>query len=100
HYGATVAVAGDDTVRDGQKMLAEGGDVLMTGGAWGTMEVEYDGTYEIKGRKYPFYIREFTPLQYTRLNLEDFVEKRHSFTDDEWLDVLIQSIGFNPARFE
>jgi ATP-dependent Lon protease len=59
-----------------------------------------DGTYEIKGRKYPFYIREFTALQYTRLNLDDFVEKRSSFTDDEWLDLLVQSIGFNPARFE
>src|SRR5208337_4232240 len=58
------------------------------------------GTYEIKGRKYPFYIREFTPLQHTRLNLDDFVEKRSSFTDDEWLDLLVQSIGFNPARFE
>ena len=69
----------------------------MTSGAWGTMEIEYDGTYEIKSRKYPFYIRAFTPLQYTRLNLEDFVEKRSSFTDDEWLDLLVQSIGFNPA---
>jgi len=31
------------------------------------MEIEYDGIYEIRARKYPFYIREFTPLQYTRL---------------------------------
>jgi ATP-dependent Lon protease len=100
HYWATVPALGDDTVRVAQKILAKDGDVLMTSGAWGTMEIEYDGTYEIKGRKYPFYIREFTPLQYTRLNLDDFVEKRSSFTDDEWLDLLVQSIGFNPARFE
>lgn len=100
HYWATVPALGDDTVRVAQKVLAKEGDVLMTSGAWGTMEVEYDGTYEIKARKYPFYIREFTPLQYTRLNLDDFVEKRASFTDDEWLDLLVQSIGFNPARFD
>jgi ATP-dependent Lon protease len=100
HYWATVPALGDDTVRVAQKVLAKEGDVLMTSGAWGTMEVEYDGTYEIKGRKYPFYIREFTPLQYTRLNLDEFVEKRNSFTEDEWIDLLIQSIGFNPSRFE
>ena len=100
HYWANVPTLGDDTVRVSQKVLAQYSDVLMTSGAWGTMEMEYDGTYEIKSRKYPFYIREFTPLQYTRLNLDDFVEKRTAFTDDEWLDLLVQSIGFNPARFE
>jgi ATP-dependent Lon protease len=59
-----------------------------------------DGSYEIKGRKFPFYVREFIPLQYTRLNLSDFIEKRPLFTDDEWLDLLIQSVGFNPLRFD
>src|SRR6266446_3768661 len=100
HYWASVPALGDDTVRVAQKVLAQYADVLMTSGAWGTMEVEYDGTYEIKSRKYPFYIREFTPLQYTRLNLDEFVEKRNSFTEDEWIDLLVQSIGFNPSRFE
>jgi ATP-dependent Lon protease len=100
HYWASVPALGDDTVRVAQKVLGQYADVLMTSGAWGTMEMEYDGTYEIKSRKYPFYIREFTPLQYTRLNLDDFVEKRAAFTEDEWLDLLVQSIGFNPARFD
>ncbi len=100
HYWASVPALGDDTVRVAQKVLGQYADVLMTSGAWGTMEMEYDGTYEIKSRKYPFYIREFTPLQYTRLNLDDFVEKRVAFSDDEWLDLLVQSIGFNPTRFD
>lgn len=100
HYWASVPALGDDNVRVAPKVLAQYSDVLMTSGAWGTMEMEYDGTYEIKSRKYPFYIRDFTPLQYTRLNLDDFVAKRAEFTDDEWLDLLVQSIGFNPARFD
>ncbi len=87
-------------MRVSQKVLAQYGDVLMTSGAWGTMDMEYDATYEIKSRKYPFYIREFTPLQYTRMNLEDFVEKRTEFSTEEWLDLLVQSIGFNPSRFD
>ncbi len=100
HYWASVPALGDDTVRVAQRVLAEYGDVLLTSGAWGTMVIEYDGTYEIKSRKFPFYIRDFTPLQYTRLDLDDFVAKRVAFTADEWLDLLIQSIGFNPAKFE
>jgi ATP-dependent Lon protease len=99
HYWADVPALGDTTVRVAPKVLAKEGDVLLTSGAWGTMEIEYDGTYEIRARKYPFYIREFTPLQYTRLSLEDFIEKRTLFSDEEWLDLLIQSIGFNPERF-
>ncbi|MBI2925830.1 MAG: BREX system Lon protease-like protein BrxL [Verrucomicrobia bacterium] len=100
HYWANVPALGDDTVRVSAKVLATYADLLLTSGAWGTMEIEYDATYEIKSRKYPFYVRDFTPLQYSRLNLDDFIEKRPLFTDDEWLDLLIQSIGFNPARFE
>ena len=100
HYWANVPALGDDTVRVSANVLASYGDLLLTSGAWGTMEIEYDATYEIKSRKYPFYVRDFTPLQYSRLNLDDFIEKRHLFTDDEWLDLLIQSIGFNPARFD
>lgn len=100
HYWADVPALGDNTVRVSGKVLDQYADVLLTSGAWGTMEIEYDATYEIKGKKYPFYIRVFSPLQYTRLNLDDFISKRPFFTDDEWIDLLVQSIGFNPARFD
>lgn len=100
HYWADVPALGDNTVRIAPKILEQYGDVLLTSGAWGTMELEYDGTYEIKGRKYPFYVRAFTPLQYTRLDLDDYIAKRPEFSEDEWIDLLTQSIGFNPARFE
>jgi ATP-dependent Lon protease len=100
HYWANVPALGDDTVRVGPKVLEQYRDVLMTSGAWGTMVIEYDATYEIKSRKYPFYVREFTPLQFTRLDLDDYIEKRPQFSTAEWLDLLAQSIGFNPARFD
>jgi ATP-dependent Lon protease len=100
HYWANVPALGDDTVRVGPKVLEQYRDVLMTSGAWGTMVIEYDATYEIKSRKYPFYVREFTPLQFTRLDLDDYIEKRPQFSQGEWLDLLVQSIGFNPARFD
>ena len=99
HYWAEVPALGDSYVRVGRKVLKEYGDILLSGGAWGTMVVEYDPQYELKGRIYPFYIREFTPFQITRLSLEDYIEKRNLFDTWEWIDLLIQSIGFDPAKF-
>src|SRR2546430_15698696 len=58
HYWADVPALGDNTVRVGPKILEQYRDVLMTSGAWGTMVIEYDATYGIKSRKYPFYVRE------------------------------------------
>jgi ATP-dependent Lon protease len=100
HYWADVPALGENTVRVSQRVLKEYGEVLLTSGAWGTMVVEYDATYEIKGKKYPFYIREFTPFQVTRLDLDDYIARRARFEDDEWLDLLVQSIGFNPGHFD
>jgi ATP-dependent Lon protease len=99
HYWAEVPALGDNFVRISVKLLQDYGDILLTGGAWGTMTIEYDARYEIKGRIYPFLIHEFKPFQITRLDLDDYIAKRGLFTTEEWIDLLIQSIGFNPARF-
>ncbi len=99
HYWAEVPVLGDNFVRLSRKVLKEYGDALLAGGAWGTMTIEYDPQYELKGKIYPFYIREFTPFQITRLSLEDYIEKRSQFNMEEWIDLLIQSIGFEPVNF-
>ena len=99
HYWAEVPALGDNFVRISAKILQDYGDILLTGGAWGTMTIEYDARYEIKGRIYPFLIHEFRPFQITRLDLDDYIFKRESFATEEWIDLLIQSIGFNPTRF-
>jgi ATP-dependent Lon protease len=99
HYWAEVPALGDNFVRISAKLLQDYGDILLTGGAWGTMTIEYDARYEIKGRIYPFLIHEFKPFQITRLDLDDYIAKRKLFTTEEWVDLLIQSVGFNPARF-
>jgi ATP-dependent Lon protease len=100
HYWAEVPALGDNYVRISRKVLDEFGEILLTGGAWGTMTIEYDSRYELQGRIYPFYIREFKPFQITRLDLGDYIAKRKLFEDDEWIDLLITSIGFNPSKFD
>jgi ATP-dependent Lon protease len=100
HYWADVPALGDSHVRISERVEREFGDVLLTTGAWGTMRIEFDGTYELKGRKYPFNIAEFTPFQVIRLSLDDYVEKRQGFTTQEWIDLLMQTIGYNPHRLD
>jgi len=99
HYWAEMPALGDSFVRVSRRVLTDFGDVLLTGGAWGTITVEYDPGYQLRGRIYPFYVREFEPFQITRIDLDDYVEKRQQFTTEEWVDLLITSIGFNPARY-
>jgi len=99
HYWADVLALGDSFVRVSPKVRKEYSDILLTSGAWGTMVVEYDPHYKIKERIYPFYIREFHPLQITRCDLDDYIGKRRLFSDDEWINLLVQSIGFNPEKF-
>lgn len=99
HYWAEVPALGDNFVRVSSKVLRKYGDVLLAGGAWGTMTIEYDARYEMKGRIYPFLVREFSPFQITRLDLDDYIEKRRIFEDSDWVSLLVQSIGFNPERF-
>ena len=100
HYWADVPALGESTVRvsqrDAQGIRRRFVDQWRLG---------HDGRrvrrdLRDQGRKYPFYIKEFTPFQVTRLDLDDYIERRGRFSDEEWLDLLVQSIGFNPVHFD
>jgi len=99
HYWAEVPALGDNFVRVSPRVRKEYGDKLLAGGAWGTMVVEYDNQYTLGSRIYPFHIREFKPFQITRCEVSDYIEKRRLFSSTEWIDLLVQSIGFNPEKF-
>ncbi len=99
HYWVTVPAIGEDTVRVTRNILVEHGDSLLAGGAWGTCTIEYDNNYKIGTRIYPFVMTDFKPFQITRISLEDFIEKRNYFTTHEWIDLLMNTIGFDPGHF-
>jgi ATP-dependent Lon protease len=100
HYWADVPALGDSNVRVADRVLKEFGDILLTSGAWGTMKIEFDPQYIIGKRAYPFRVIDFTPFQVTRLSLEDYIEKRRLFSTQEWIDLLIQTVGFNPTHLD
>jgi ATP-dependent Lon protease len=47
----------------------------------------------------PWILESLKPIQHTRFSFDQFVEARRAFTTDQWIDLQMQSIGFNPEMF-
>lgn len=70
---------------------------LLVGGIWCIIKMDYFFDEEQKGAS-PFCINSLTPIQLPNLDLEEIMEGRKYFTKDEWIDVLIRSIGLEPTK--
>jgi ATP-dependent Lon protease len=70
---------------------------LLTGGVWAQVDLrfEYD---EGSGGKYPFWIEKLTPIQIATFDLDDYRHQRREFTTDEWIDLIVRSLGYEPAE--
>jgi len=70
---------------------------LLAGGIWCIIKMDYYFDEEQKGSS-PFCINSLTPIQLPNLDLEEIMVGRRYFTKDEWIDVLIRSIGLEPTK--
>lgn len=96
-YWVDVAVLGNQYVRIDRSIITEYGDVLLTSGAWGTFRIVYDDSFVMRNKYYPFVITEFRPIQITEIDLDSWIGRRSQFTDEQWIDLMINSIGFDPS---
>ncbi|MDO9493341.1 protease Lon-related BREX system protein BrxL [Acetobacterium sp.] len=71
---------------------------LLCGGIWCIIQLEYFYDEGDKSRC-PFIIQKLTPIQMPNLDLEEVIRSRERFTKDEWIDVLLRSIGMAPDKF-
>lgn len=93
-------------------------DRLLCGGIWCIVQLEYeidgdsnfgiisaDGE-ELKSKQKkqkdisPISIRKLTPIQMPHINLDELKQGRKEFTKEEWMDVLLRSIGMEPDNLE
>lgn len=70
---------------------------LLVGGVWCIVDVNYEVVDDPKGS--PWTIDTLKPIQVAKVDYEEFVAARARFTTEEWMDMLMQSIGFNPELF-
>lgn len=73
---------------------------LLEGGVWAQIEIEFRGDEEVGGKVRPFFISDLKPIQIAAFNMDRYLESRSQFTTDEWLDLLIRSIGLEPIQFD
>lgn len=71
-------------------------DRLLCGGIWCIVQLEYEYNEEEKKNGYPIQIRKLTPIQMPHVDIEELKEGRKSFTKDEWIDIMLRSIGMEP----
>ncbi|MGI8544550.1 MAG: BREX system Lon protease-like protein BrxL [Aridibacter sp.] len=79
----------------GEKFYKEN-DRLLEGGIWAEITVAYN---DIEEDKYAFYVEDLRPIQLSRFSFEDYIEGRREFTRNDWLDIILRSVGLEPKMF-
>ncbi len=75
--------------------IIEQNEGLLQGSTWGAVKICYDGSGEAAGIR----IVDFKPMQTGRISLEVFRECRQAFTVEEWLDLIIRTLGYEPSMY-
>lgn len=80
--------------------LVNENDRMLTGGFYAEISLEYIAALARQSGGQPFRIESIRPIQMSTRDARDtFVRGRASFTLDQWRDLLLRSVGFEPSRF-
>lgn len=66
---------------------------LLEGGMWAEVTIAHN---DVEEDNYAFYVEDLRPIQLARFNENIYFEGRKQFTRDEWIDVILRSVGLNP----
>ena len=70
-------------------------DRLLCGGIWCIVQLEYEYIEEDKNA-FPIHIRKLTPIQMPHVDINELKQGRKAFTKDEWMSVILRSVGMEP----
>ncbi len=68
---------------------------ILEGGIWAEVTVAHN---DIEEDNYAFLIEDLKPIQLSKFNIDEFKVGRANFTRDEWLDILIRTVGLEPTK--
>lgn len=82
-----------------QKVLTDNKNELIDGENWGNITLQYVPK-EVNKKAYVLMtsFRTFNP--YKNVNFADFIVCREQFSTEEWIDVLLVTMGYEPEAFE
>jgi ATP-dependent Lon protease len=75
-------------------------DRLLMGGIWAQVDLKHQYDEEQRGKKSPFWIEGLKPIQIATFDLAEYRQCRSQFSTDEWIDLLLRSIGMEPSHFD
>jgi ATP-dependent Lon protease len=70
---------------------------LLMGGVWAQLDMRFESDEEAGGKN-PFWIDKLTPIQIATFDLEEYRGVRHELTANEWIDLMVRSMGYEPAE--
>jgi ATP-dependent Lon protease len=68
---------------------------LLEGGIWAEVTIAHN---DIDADNYAFYVEDLRPVQLSRFDFAQYGESRKQFTRDEWMDVVLRSVGLEPSK--
>src|SRR3954462_949337 len=74
-------------------------DRLLMGGIWAQVDLRHQYDEEPPGKRSPFWIDPLKPIQIATFDLDEYRECRRQFTTDEWIDLLLRTVGLEPSHF-
>lgn len=92
-YEADFANLGIKKIPISDAVVRSNPKLLSGNGVWSILKVRYDHSDVAKVR---WVIEDIKPIQIAHVNLEEFLDQRKHFTSDEWIDLLVQTIGIKP----
>lgn len=79
----------DSIIKEHQKLLSSGVWCILTLGYSPAEERDH----------IPWFVESLKPIQVSNVDIEDYKSTRKQFSKEEWIDMLMQSIGLNPSEF-
>lgn len=95
-YEAEFANLGLKKVPISDTHVDENRKLLSGGGVWSILTMSYSHADETNMR---WVIVDLKPIQVANVDLEEYLDLRKNFTTEEWMDLLIHSIGLDPEYF-
>lgn len=95
-YEAELANLGIRNIPISDNVVMQNQKLLSGGGVWCIINMGYSHEEDIKVR---WIIEDLKPIQVANISFDEYLEARKNFTSEEWVDLLIHSIGLDPEFF-
>ncbi len=74
-------------------------DRMLGGGVWSQLDLVYNADDD-EATKRPFFIKALKPIQVAAFSMDEYEEGRRAFSRDQWLDLLIRTVGLEPNEYD